>query len=74
MQIVSSIEASAYLKVITEKNLLNAFILLIFKPLVLFVTRKISLKNFSEIIKYKNIKILFKLFKNNDSLFIKINE
>ena len=31
MQIVSSIEASAYLKVITEKNLFNAFILLILK-------------------------------------------
>lgn len=74
MQIVSSMEASAYLKVITEKNLFNAFILLILKPLVLFVTRKISLKNFSEIIKYKNIKTLFKLFKNKDSLFIKINE
>ena len=74
MQMISSIIATAYLKIIIEKRLFNAFVLLILKPFVFLMIRKISLKNFFEIIKYKNIKTLIRLYRDKNNLFIKINE
>ena len=74
MQTISSFEATAYLKLLKDKNFFYALTLLLVKPFIFLLLTKLSFNNFVEITKFRNINTLVKLNKIKYKLYLDINE